>query len=285
MNSVDLPLFVAASIVLAAIIAGLMVVVGVTRLARRPGVLSDGSGDVAGADRIARVDRWTASIVAIWVAGALLGTFVLGNRSSLTALLYVAALVGIGYGLTVFTETGRRLLKAVPQTWLIGAQTFRIVGGVFLIAATYDAVPAYFAIPAGWGDLLTGVAALLVAIWWARRAPFARRAAWAWNIFGLLDLLVALGIGTAVLAAPAATLFGGSPQWLEQAAQGFQPFGPAIFPVSFPLALVPTFIVPLSIVLHLLSLRKLATEGAWVGDAAGSEKEITSSSGLNSQTA
>ena len=285
MNPVDLSPFVAASIVLAAIIAGLLVVVGVTRLARRPGVLSDGSDDLAGADRIARVDRWTASIVAIWVAGALLTTFVFGNRSSLTALLYVATLVGIGYGLMVFTETGRRLLEAVPQTWLIGAQTFRIVGGVFLIAAMYDAVPAYFAIPAGWGDLLTGVAALLVAVWWARRAPLARQAAWAWNIFGLLDLLVALGIGTSLLAGPAAALFGGSPHWLEQAAQGFQPFGPAIFPVSFPLALVPTFIVPLSIVLHLLSLRKLAMEGARVAEAAGSEKGITSSSGLNSQAA
>ncbi len=151
MNSYDLSLFVAASIMLAAIIAGVMVVVGVTRLAHQPGVLSNGSGDVAGADRIARVDRWTALIVAIWVAGALLVTFVFGNRSSLAALLYVAALVGIGYGLTVFTETGRRLLKAVPQTWLIGAQTYRIVGGVFLIAATYDAVPAYFGYPGGLG--------------------------------------------------------------------------------------------------------------------------------------
>ena len=285
MNPVDLSLLVAAGIVLAVNFAGLMVVVGVTRLARGPGVLSDGAGDVVGADRIARVDRWTAAIVTIWVAGALLITFVVGNRSSLTALLYIATLVGVGYSLMVFTETGRRLLEAVPQTWLIGAQTYRVFGGVFLLAATYDAVPAYFALPAGWGDLLTGVAALLVAVWWARPAPFAQPAAWAWNIFGLLDLLVALGIGTSLLAAPAAALFGGSPYWLEQAARGFQPFGAAIFPVSFPLALVPTFILPLSVVLHLLSLRKLAMDRAPVGDAVRSEKDITPSRGLNSQAA
>ena len=96
---------------------------------------------------------------------------------------------------------------------------------------------------------------------------------------------MALGIGTAILAGPAAALFGGSPHWLEQAARGFQPFGASIFPVSFPLALVPTFILPLSVVLHLLSLRKLATEGAPVGDAVRSEKDITSSRELNSQTA
>ena len=88
-----------------------------------------------------------------------------------------------------------------------------------------------------------------------------------------------------MLVGPAVALFGGSLGWLERAALDFQPFGPAIFPVSFPLALVPTFILPLSVVLHLLSLRKLATEGARAGDTAGSARENTSSSALRSHTA
>jgi hypothetical protein len=254
--------FVAVAIVAVCLIAAFLAVGGVRRLARQPGVLGDGPHDASAARRIARVDRWLALLVTIWVAGALAGAFVLGGRSALVGLLYIVGLGLVAHGLVVSTETGRRLLAAAPQPWLIGMQTYRLIGGVFLIAATYDAVLAYFALPAGWGDLIVGMAAALIAIWWAAGARNARPAAWAWNIFGLLDLAIAVGIGSSLLAEPAAALFGGSPLWLERAALGFRPFASGIFPLSFPLALVPTFIVPLSIVLHLLSVQKLA-----LGDA------------------
>lgn len=52
---------------------------------------------------------------------------------------------------------------------------------------------------------------------------------------------------------------GGSPEWLERAALGFQPFVPAIF-FGAPLTLIPTFFVPIALVLHALSLRKLVLE-------------------------
>jgi hypothetical protein len=81
-----------------------------------------------------------------------------------------------------------------------------------------------------------------------------------WNLLGLFDLVVAVGIGTALVARPATAISGGTPAWLERAALGFQPFGAAIFPVGSPLTLVPLFLVPMAIVLYLLSLHKLVAE-------------------------
>jgi hypothetical protein len=260
MSPAELSSYVSAGIILTAVVVAAMVVSAVTALARQPGVLSEGPGDPQGAAHIARLDRWLASIVAAWTAGALLVTYALGGRLAIFGLLYVVGLAAIGYGLVVVTETGRRLLDAVPQTWLIGAQAFRMAGAGFLLVAASDALPAYFAIPAGSGDFIAGLAAPLVALWWAVGASFARRAAWAWNVFGLLDLVAAVGIGLGLFAAPAAALFGGTPDWLERAATGFQPLGAPIFPVGTPLTFVPTFLVPIAVLLHLLSMRKLATE-------------------------
>jgi hypothetical protein len=262
MTPAELSVFVSGSIVLTAIVVAATIVFGVMGLARRPGVFSEGPDDLAGVARIARVDRWAVLLVAGAGVAALLVTYLLGGRSPILGLLYIFGLAPAGYGLVVLTETGRRLLDAVPQAWLIGVQAFRIVGGVFLGVATYDALPAYFAIPAGTGDFITGIVALLVAVWWAAGTPMARPAAWAWNVFGFLDLVVAVGIGTSLLVTPASAIFGGTPAWMERAALGFQLFGAPIFPVGSPLTLVPTFLVPLAIFLHLLSMRKLATEGA-----------------------
>ncbi len=251
-----------------------LVYFGVTRLAARPGVLATptagGNSPPFAALALTQVRRRTAALVVAWAAAAGIVTFALPEPPPVAIIAYVVAVVAAGYGLATRTETGRRLLAATPQHWLIGAQLYRTIGAVFLVAAASGVVPAYFAIPAGWGDILTGAGAgaVLVAAAWARRRAFARRAAWGWNLFGLADLVVAIGIGTSALARPAAALFGGSPEWLARAAAGFQPFGPAIFPVSFPLALIPTFVVPLGVVLHLLSLRKLWLERGRAGSTA-----------------
>jgi hypothetical protein len=249
-------------VVIAAIVVGAMILAGVRRLARCPGVLSDGPADLTGAARIARADRWTAGVILVWVAAALLVTFVLGGRAAIFGLIYVGALVASGYALVTRTATGSRLLHAIPQSWLIGIQTYRVVGAAFLIAGAYGVVPAYFALPAGYGDLITGIGALIVAISWARGLPSARSAAWAWNHFGLLDLVVAVGIALSLFAAPAAALFGGSPAWLERAALGFQPLAPPIFPVGSAITLIATLLAPLAILLHLLSVTKLVRERA-----------------------
>ncbi len=124
---------------------------------------------------------------------------------------------------------------------LVAAQTFRIVGGVFLVLLAAGQLPAGFGLPAGIGDVLVGVAApfVAVALW---RRPQRRALGRAFTAFGLLDLVVAVGTGVAlspgplqlVATDPTTDLMG----WL-------------------PMVLVPTFAVPIAMLLHVASFRLL----------------------------
>ncbi|MFZ3302325.1 MAG: hypothetical protein WA227_01590 [Mycobacterium sp.] len=123
-------------------------------------------------------------------------------------------------------------------------QIFRVVGVTFLVVMALGELPAVFALPAGMGDMAIGVEAVFVARN-LRRGLVGRRAVW-FNILGLVDLVVALGIGFA--AAPAAVRL--------------LLVSPSTEAISLlPLALIPATVVPLASALHLLSLRRLMVAG------------------------
>lgn len=155
--------------------------------------------------------------------------------------------VVVGVGLAVVSPTWRRLLDRVPQAWLVGGQAYRVIGVVFLAGWSAGVLPAYFALPAGGGDVLTGLGAVVVAALLVR-GVVATRAVVAWNSFGLLDLVVAVGAGSSVLSGPLTAVFGASGVTTTAV-------------VAFPLGLVPFFLVPLSTLLHLYSLGRVL--GAW----------------------
>jgi hypothetical protein len=76
--------------------------------------------------------------------------------------------------LTLLTrsQTIAAAVDATPQWWLIAYQMFRVSGGViFLPLWYYGFLPGFFALPAGIGDTLTGLFAIVavVALW--RDAP------------------------------------------------------------------------------------------------------------------
>lgn len=115
--------------------------------------------------------------------------------------------------------------------------TFRVIGVSFLLYLALGYLPALFALPAGLGDMATGIAAPLVA--WRLARGTGRRAAWWHNAFGITDLVVALTLG------------------------GLTGFGllnvtPSTAPISeLPLALIPTAGIPLFLVLHFTVLSAL----------------------------
>lgn len=150
----------------------------------------------------------------------------------------------VGFGpmlLAIATLFGSRRIRqlnaAMPSHWLIWAQTYRMAGLMFLFPFLYyGIVPAAFAIPAAVGDFITGALAPLVGLAVTRQKPHAISWAIAWNLFGVLDLIVA----------PAAAV-------LSQA----QVLG------LYPLSLVPLFIgPPLGLLTHVYSLRNLAVRGS-----------------------
>jgi hypothetical protein len=135
-----------------------------------------------------------------------------------------------------------RILDVVPQHWLVGVQLYRALGVIFLILYATGKLPGLFAWPAGLGDVLTGVLAPVVAIAYRRGPRENADLVSAWNLFGLADLVVAVTAG--FLTSPSA----------------FQLFAfdlPNELISQFPLVLVPVFLVPLSVLLHLASLAKL----------------------------
>ncbi len=130
----------------------------------------------------------------------------------------------------------------MPLSWLVGVQLYRVLGVIFLVLYASGKIPGAFALPAGIGDVLTGLLAPIVALGYARRQPGAERRVLAWNVFGLLDLVVAVTMGFLTSPSPFQLLSLDAPNQLITA---------------FPLVTVPVFAVPLSVLLHLASLAKL----------------------------
>ena len=134
------------------------------------------------------------------------------------------------------------LVYAIPLPWIVAAQVYRIGGGIFLVLWADGRLPWQFALPAGIGDVTTGCFAVVVATMLARKALDARRAAYAWCLFGIADLVVAIAMGA--MTSP------GRPHLFAFEA-------PNLLISSYPLVMVPTFAVPLALMLHGLVLWRL----------------------------
>lgn len=140
----------------------------------------------------------------------------------------------------------QQIVDAVPLHWLTGIQVYRIVGTiVFLPLMAMKILPAYFAIPASFGDLIAGLAAPLIAYWVWKRNSHWKIQAILLNIFGLLDFIVAVCLGSGILYSGLSKILFDEEQIVT-----------AHF-AYFPLSLIPLFILPVGIVLHLYSLKKL----------------------------
>lgn len=148
----------------------------------------------------------------------------------------------IGAWLIWRSSTVALVIDAIPQQWLVGVQIFRILGGIFLILYAMGRMPGVFAWPAGIGDLLVGALSPVVAIAYARAPRENGDLVLWWNIIGLTDLVVAVATGVA-----------SSPSAIQVTAFDH----PNELISMFPLVLVPAFLVPLWILLHIASLTKL----------------------------
>jgi hypothetical protein len=159
----------------------------------------------------------------------------------------VFAPILLGYSLLRTSATFRDLLAATPLHWLIGIQVYRSLGALFLWLYARYFLPGLFAIPAGIGDLLVGVTAPLVAYGCLAQKPWSHRAAVTWNLLGIADLALAVGLGFFSAPGPFRVFF-------------TEP-STALMTV-FPLVMIPTFAVPLSVLLHLFALRRLSRVAA-----------------------
>ena len=145
------------------------------------------------------------------------------------------------------SDSVSRLVSAIPLHWLVAAQVYRVGGGIFLVLWADGRLPWQFALPAGIGDVATGIAAVVVAAQLERNALGAYRATYAWCLFGIADLVVAITMGAMT-----------SPGRVHLLAFD----APNLLVTAYPLVMVPTFAVPLALMLHGLVLWRLGRESA-----------------------
>jgi hypothetical protein len=131
---------------------------------------------------------------------------------------------------------------ALPMPLLVGLNVIRSLGFMFLLLAADGRLAGPFPYSAGWGDIITGVVALPLA-WAVSRGTASNLAVAAWNTFGLLDLVAAVGLGV--------TSANGSPAQLIHAGVGSQAI------THLPWSLIPTVLVPYFIVMHLIIFAQL----------------------------
>jgi len=131
------------------------------------------------------------------------------------------------------------------QQHLIRLNVWRLLGLVFLLLMLNRQMPALWALPAGIGDIFVGATAFRVARGVA--TPSGQRRAVIFNLLGMLDLIVAVGLGITTAEGPLRL---------------FHTVPTSELATRFPLVLVPTFLVPLAFTLHVISLTQLL-RGRW----------------------
>jgi hypothetical protein len=200
------------------------------------------------ADR-ARTFRASAFILLGWLVVAVslgaLGVYHVNSSEVPTIQYGIVVPILIGVLMIWRSDTVRRVIAAVPQPWLVGIQLYRALGVIFLILYATGKLPGKFALPAGIGDVGIGLLAPVVGFAYARAPRNTAGLVAAWNAFGILDLIIA--VGTGLMTAPSLLV-----------STAVQPTSE--FMTVLPMVLIPVYLVPLSIVLHFASLAKLHRE-------------------------
>ena len=164
------------------------------------------------------------------------------SRAFPALALGITLLILAGAWLMYRSSELKTVLATIPLPWLVGVQFYRVLGLNFLLLYSLGRLPGEFAIPAGWGDVVVGLAAPVVGCVLYRGYRWSCLATLGWNVVGILDLVVAVAMGFLSSPGPFQALALANPNMLITA---------------FPLVLVPLYAVPLSILLHLAALKRL----------------------------
>jgi len=180
--------------------------------------------------------RVTACLIAVWFVFALSASALHVFKTDLlpVALGLAVTIPIVAFLLWFATSAAFRqfALSLNPRT-LTFVQSWRIAGFTFLVLYAAGILPGVFALPAGGGDIAIGATAPLVAV---KLANFNHRRGFIfWQILGISDLAMAVTLGTiARLTSPDGV-------------------GTGVMTV-LPLSLIPTFAVPLLIMLHVICI-------------------------------
>jgi hypothetical protein len=153
--------------------------------------------------------------------------------------------IGVGAPLIAFlawlrlSPAFRDFVLSLDLRFIAGIQAWRLAGLGFLSLYAHNILPGIFALPAGLGDMSVAFAAPWIILSLLRRPDFAASAAFRrWNVLGIVDLVVAVSLGT--LSAIFST---GAPGEISTASLQTPPE-----------VIIPAFLVPLFLMLHVAAL-------------------------------
>ena len=176
---------------------------------------------------------WFVLVASLGVKGAFLGK---PGAPPIGIAIGVTAPLLLFFAWLRFSSAFRAFILAIDLRLIAGMQAWRWAGLGVLFLYAYKVLPGLFALPAGLGDMAVGFAAPWMILGLARHPDFATSTTFIrWNWLGILDLVVALGLGASMaVAAPGST---------------------STAPMAtLPLLVVPVFLVPIFMMLHVTAL-------------------------------
>jgi hypothetical protein len=179
---------------------------------------------------------WLLLVLSFGAAGAFVGR---PGTPPLPIAIGVAAPLGLFFASLRLSQSFREFVLSLDLRLIAGMQAWRWAGLGFLSLYAHGVLPAVFALPAGLGDMAIGVTAPWVILALVRQPGFAASGTFIrWNVLGILDLIIAVGIGTVSVF-----LATGAPGEISAAPMA-----------TLPLLLIPAFLVPLFLMLHTTAL-------------------------------
>jgi hypothetical protein len=187
----------------------------------------------------------TLVFLAVWLAASLAASRAGVFADIPAAVLFVAGFLipGGAFAAAYYHSDSFRewaLAQNLRRVTLL--QSLRMAGVIFLISYARGVLPAAFALPTAATDIASGLTALIAGFTMTRRNGAPKRGLLAYHCFGMLGLLISGTMGVLTSPGPLGALAHlGSSQAMA----------------GFPLSLVPTFLGPVMLLLHLIALAGL----------------------------
>lgn len=160
------------------------------------------------------------------------------GEAPLNLLLSFAVSLGVFAGLYVAIPAVREYVLALDMRMLILLHTWRMLGLGFVMLYVVDQLPLSFAFLAGFGDAMAAIGATALGYFMFTRAKsVSKKWIWRWNTFGLLDFIVAVGVG--LLTRQGALL---------EASSGLN----SDVMLQFPFVIIPAFLVQVLTITHIV---------------------------------
>jgi hypothetical protein len=179
---------------------------------------------------------WLGLVFVLGIRGAFIGS----ADSPPMAIFFGLAIPLVVFFVAYFTGSRFRAFVRGADLRLVAAiQGWRWAGLGFLSLYAHGVLPGLFAFPAGLGDMAIGVTAPWIVLGLIHHPSFATSRRFViWNIMGIVDLVVAVSLGTI------------SSGFLHGLTGNVTTSAMA----QIPLVLIPAYLVPLFIMLHFTAL-------------------------------